>query len=302
MVMTVDQRAAAQPRSLTAKILSFPVRKAIRDLKGLPASLGRVGSLELRLATTKKDIRKAQKLRYKVFFEEGGALGDARSKLTGRDIDPYDRLCDHLIVVDHDFVNRFGRKKPKVVGCYRLLRQDVAEQEGGFYSAQEFDVAPLLARHSDKRFLELGRSCVHKDWRSKKVLELLWRGIWTYVRHHRVDVMIGCASLPGTQLEHHGAALRILAQARSDQDWLVEALPHRRAAWVEMPEGETDPRRAFASLPPLLKGYLRTGASIGADAVVDHQFGTTDVFIVMPVAQIDARYISYFSTPSALAA
>ena len=287
--------------AFVGKIHFFPSARSIRDLHGLPASLGKIGSLEVRLATSKKDIRKAQKLRYRVFFEEGSAVADARGKITRRDIDPFDRICDHLIVLDHDFTNRLGRKKPKVVGCYRLLRQDVAEQNDGFYSAQEFDVAALLARHPDKRFLELGRSCVHKDWRSKKVLELLWRGIWTYVRHHRVDVMIGCASLPGTELAQHAAALRVLAQARATQDWSVAALPHRRAR-LPLPETVTDPRRAFASLPPLLKGYLRTGATIGPDIVLDHAFGTTDVFILMPVADIDPRYISYFSTPGQLAA
>jgi putative hemolysin len=284
-----------------AKILFFPALRPIRDLHGLPATLGQIGSLEVRLATTKKEVRKAQKLRYRVFFKEGGAIADARAKLTRRDIDPYDRCCDHLIVLDHDFVNRFGRRKAKVVGCYRLLRQDMAEQYGGFYSAQEFDLAPLLARHEGKRFLELGRSCVHPLWRSKKVLELLWRGIWTYVRHHRVDVMFGCASLPGTEIGRHVAALRLLAEARSDQDWCVHALPQRRVP-LRLPDDLQDQRRAFASLPPLLKGYLRTGATIGPDAVLDHGFGTTDVFIIMPISKIDPRYISYFSAPGQLAA
>ncbi len=283
------------------KILFFPLARPIRDLQGLPASLGQIGSLELRLAVTKKEIRKAQKLRYRVFFEEGGAVPDARTRLTRRDSDPFDQFCDHLIVIDHDFVTRFGRKKPKLVGCYRLLRQDVAQRNAGFYSAQEFDLAPLFARHPDKRFLELGRSCVHRDWRSKKVLELLWRGLWIYVRHHRADVMIGCASLPGTDLDRHAGALQVLAGARADDEWCVRALPHRRAR-LESLLNTSDPKRAFAGLPPLLKGYLRTGASIGPDAVLDMAFGTLDVFAVMPVAKIDPRYISYFSTPGQLAA
>lgn len=285
----------------SGKILFFPLARPIRDLHGLPASLGQIGSLELRLAVTKREIRKAQKLRYRVFFEEGGAVPNARARLTRRDSDPYDRLCDHLIVIDHDFVNSFGRKKPKLVGCYRLLRQDVAQQSGGFYSEQEFDLAPLFARHPNKRFLELGRSCVHKDWRSKKVLELLWRGIWTYVRHHRVDVMIGCASLPGTDLTRHADALRVLAGACPDDEWCVRALPLRGVMLDSLP-CTSEPKRAFASLPPLLKGYMRTGALIGPDAVLDPVFGTVDVFAVMPVAKIDPRYVSYFSAPGQLAA
>ena len=279
-------------------IALFPGAKPVRDLQGLPASLGRIGALELRLATHKRDIRKAQKLRFKVFYEEGGAMADARSTLTRRDLCAFDRICDHLIVVDHDFVNRFGRRKPKVVGCYRLLRQDVAQRHGGFYSASEFDIAPLLERHTDKNFLELGRSCVHKEWRAKRVLELLWRGIWTYVRHHRVDVMIGCASLPGADPEPHASTLAWLSAAASPNDlWATRALPSRRIAIDATQATELEPRKAMAKLPPLLKGYIRVGAKIGAEAVSDRQFGTTDVFIIMPVAEIDPRYITYFSTP-----
>jgi hypothetical protein len=279
-------------------IAFFPGRKPVRDLKGLPASLGRIGSLEVRLATHKRDIRKAQKLRYKVFYEEGGAIADARTALTRRDLCAFDRICDHLIVIDHDFLNRFGRRKPKVVGCYRLLRQDMAERNGGFYSASEFDIAPLLARHAGKRFLELGRSCVHKDWRSKRVLELMWRGIWTYVRHHRMDVMIGCASLAGADPEPHASTLAWLSAAASPDDvWATRALPARRVTINVADTPAIEPRKALAKLPPLLKGYVRIGAKIGADAVSDRQFGTTDVFIIMPVAEIDPRYISHFSTP-----
>jgi len=279
-------------------IALFPGRKPVRDLMGLPASLGRIGSLEVRLATHKRDIRKAQKLRYKVFYEEGGAIADARTALTRRDLCAFDRICDHLIVIDHDFMNRFGRRKPKVVGCYRLLRQDMAERHGGFYSASEFDIAPLLARHAGKRFLELGRSCVHRDWRSKRVLELMWRGIWTYVRHHRMDVMIGCASLPGADPAPHAPTLAWLSAAASPDDvWATRALPARRVSINAADTPDLEPRKALAKLPPLLKGYVRIGAKIGAEAVSDHQFGTTDVFIIMPVAEIDPRYISYFSTP-----
>ena len=279
-------------------IALFPGQKPVRDLQGLPASLGRIGSLEVRLATHKRDIRKAQKLRYKVFYEEGGAIADARSALTRRDLCAFDRICDHLIVIDHDFLNRFGRRKPKVVGCYRLLRQDMAERNGGFYSASEFDIAPLLARHAGKRFLELGRSCVHKDWRSRRVLELMWRGIWTYVRHHRMDVMIGCASLAGADPKPHAATLAWLSAAASPDDvWATRALPSRRIVMNAADTPDLEPRKALAKLPPLLKGYIRVGAKIGAEAVSDRQFGTTDVFIIMPVAEIDPRYISHFSTP-----
>lgn len=273
-------------------------RRIVRDLAGLPASLGRIGSLEVRLAVTKKEIRRAQKLRWRVFFEEGGAIPDARSLLRRRDICPFDRACDHLFVLDHEAAGKSGRKKPRVVGAYRLLRQDVAERHNGFYSATEFDIDPLLRRHADKRFLELGRSCVLPEYRSRKTLELLWRGIWTYVRHHRVDVLMGCASFDGANIIEHAGRLAFLQRhARAEETWRVRPLPGRSAEIGMVQIENIDARRALAGLPPLIKGYLRLGATIGDGAVVDHRFGTTDVFVVMPVAQIDARYVDYFTMP-----
>ena len=262
----------------------------------MPAMPCRSGSLEVRLATTRKEIKKAQRLRYKVFFEEGQAKPDPAAALTRRDICPFDRLCDHLLVIDHAArTPRPGRLKPRVVGTYRLLRQDVAARNGGFYSAREFDIAPLLARHPGLHFLELGRSCVLASHRSKKTLELLWRGLWAYVQHHRVDVMIGCASFPGANPLAHALPLRFLAgEAAAPPQWNVRAQPHRRVPMTGHGEARTDARKVLAALPPLIKGYLRVGARFGDGAVIDRQFGTTDVFVVMPVADIAARYAAHF--------
>ena len=277
-------------------IPQFLRRKVIRDLKGLSPVLGAMGALEIRLATTKKEIRRAQKLRWRVFFEQGQAKPDAKSQIRRRDICPFDRVCDHLIVIDHDAINRFGKTKPRVVGTYRLLRQDVAEASGGFYSATEFDIGPLLQRHAGKRFLELGRSCVLPEYRSKRTLELLWRGIWTYVLHHRIDALIGCASLEGDNPLQHALALSFLHHHASAKDeWIARPLPERGVAMNMIGKDAIDNRRAIASLPPLIKGYMRLGAMIGDGAVIDRQFGTTDVFVVMPVERIDTRYVDYFS-------
>jgi putative hemolysin len=270
----------------------------VRDLAGLPQSVARLGALEVRFALTRQEIRAAQRLRWRVFFEEGGARADPLTRLRRRDVCPFDRICDHLIVVDHD------APAPQVVGCYRLLRGEVAAAHGGFYSAQEFDLAPLLARHAGKRFLELGRSCVARDYRGKRVLELLWRGLWAYARHHRVDVMIGCASLPGAEPARHAEALAFLrAQAGAPQDWRAQALPHRRARIDgSAPVARDGARRAQVALPPLVKGYLRAGAWFSGEAVVDHAFGVTDVLVVLPVANIGARYLEHFGARADLAA
>jgi L-ornithine Nalpha-acyltransferase len=273
------------------------LKRIIRDLCGLPPTLARAGSLELRLATTKKEIRKAQRLRYKVFFEEGSAIPDRTAKLLRRDICAYDRVCDHLLVIDHAARSRrLGILKPKVIGVYRLLRGDVAKRGPGFYSAQEFDIAPLLARHDGKRFLELGRACVLANYRGKGVIELLWQGIGAYVRHHDIDVLIGCASLEGCDVEKLAPQLAALARVRPDagREWSARAHDSRRVAMDSAAVTPAQMARAQRALPPLVKAYLRCGAYVGDGAVVDARFGATDVLVVLPVAQIAPRYLAQF--------
>ena len=267
-----------------------------RDLKGLPPSLARLGHLEVRLATSKRDIRKAQRLRYKVFFEEGGAVPDRASALVRRDRCAFDKICDHLLVIDHSATSkRLRLPKPKVVGCYRLLRQDIANVHSGFYSAQEFDLAPLLARHHGKKFLELGRSCVLPEYRSKRTIELLWQGIAAYINHHKIDVLIGCASFPETNVLKIAQALSFLdAQAKAKDDWHTRALPSRYVPMNILSTDAVDMKKALHALPPLIKAYLRIGAMFGEGAVIDHMFGTTDVLVVLPVENIDPRYMGHF--------
>ncbi len=174
-----------------------------------PAALGRLGALEVRLAQEKRDVKRAQKLRYRVFYKDGTAIADATTLLARRDKDAFDKICDHLLVIDHAAKPSISGKQP-VVGTYRLLRQDVAENHGGFYSEDEFDIAGLIDRHAGLRFLELGRSCVLPRYRNKRTVELLWHGIWTYVRQHRLDVMIGCASFEGTDPDRLALPLAFL--------------------------------------------------------------------------------------------
>jgi putative hemolysin len=282
------------------KVIVFDRRRggAIRDLAGLPETLARIGSLELKLAVTKEEIRAVQKMRYRVFYEEGGATADPFMRARRRDNCPFDRICDHIIVLDHDVYTRMGRRKPKVVGAYRVLRQEMAAGPNQFYAAGEFDVARLLARHPDKTFLELGRSCVLPEYRARRVLELLWRGVWTYVRHHQVDVMFGCASLPGADPQAHAAALAFLrTHARAGEEWRVASRMRprvREGRSIPTANASAPDRRALANLPPLIKGYLRLGAVFTDEVFVDHAFGTTDVLVVLPVRNIEPRYLDHF--------
>jgi len=269
--------------------LRVPDRSPVRTAD----TLGRLGSLEVRLARCAADVRRAQHLRFNVFYREMSAIPDAAALLARRDIDPYDAVCDHLLVVDHAAPRRGGR--PAVVGTYRLLRQDMAERHAGFYSAGEFDIGALLGRHRGLKFLELGRSCVLPPYRNKRTVELLWHGIWSYVLQHRLDVMIGCASLDGTDPDRLAAPLSFLHHfARAPEAWRATALPRRYVEMNRMGKTAIDRKAALRALPPLIKGYLRLGACIGDGAVVDRQFGTTDVFIVLPVSAISTRYIEHF--------
>lgn len=258
--------------------------------------LGQLGPLEVRLARTAAEVRKAQNIRYRVFYEEMAAIPDINVLATRRDQDSYDALCDHMLVLDHEAPQKaFRRRKPQVVGTYRLLRQETADLNGGFYTAGEYDVQPLIDSHPNLRFMELGRSCVLKPYRNKRTVELLWHGVWSYVLMHGVDVMIGCASLEGTDPERLATPLSFLHHnCLAPDEWRVQALPERYTSMDRMPKEAVDARAALHALPPLIKGYLRLGAYIGDGAVIDHQFNTTDVLIVLPVSRISSRYINYY--------
>jgi putative hemolysin len=258
--------------------------------------LGRSGTLTIRLARSRQDVRRAQRLRYQVFHEEMGAAPDARCRFLRRDIDGFDAPCDHLLVEDTARLDhRPGRRpRPLVVGTYRLLRQERAGP-AGFYSQGEFDVAALVARHPGKRFLELGRSCVLADYRTRKTVELLWHGIWSYVRRHGIDVMFGCASLEGTDPAAFRESLGFLHHhARAEGEWHARAHPAAYVAMDAVSADAIDGKAALRALPPLLKGYLRLGARFGEGAVIDPQFGTTDVLVILPVPAIDPRYVHYY--------
>jgi L-ornithine Nalpha-acyltransferase len=263
--------------------------------QGPSPSLGRIGSLEVRLAQTAAEVRQAQKLRYRIFFQEGSAIPNPARLFARRDIDGYDAICDHILVVDHAARTSHPLNKPAVVGTYRLLRQPLAEEYGGFYTAGEFDIGALIARHSHLQFLELGRSCVLAPYRNKRTVELLWLGIWAYVLRNGLDVMIGCASLDGTDPKRLALPLSFLHHyTRAPEIWRARALSARYVEMNRMSKEAIDPKEALRMLPPLIKGYLRLGGMVGDGAVVDHEFGTTDVLIVLPVSAIKQRYLEHF--------
>jgi len=268
-----------------------------------PRPLARRGALEVRVAETEAEIRAAQKLRYAVFYEEMSAVATPRMAQERRDFDAFDAVADHLLVIDHDRIPPayMGRTVPEdaIVGTYRLMRQEVTAACGGFYTANEFDIAPWLAANGpDTRFLELGRSCVHKDHRSRPTLELMWHAIVSYLVHYDLDIMFGCASLEGTNPDDLALPLSFLHHYCRGETAagapMVKARDDRYVPMNRLPETQVDAKEGLRALPPLIKGYLRAGAKIGDGAVVDPQFGTTDVLIIFPASQITDRYRGKF--------
>jgi putative hemolysin len=310
--MRMATRATFQPpRSLFERFLPTPGSgmpgfisslQAYGGLRAWPVRahrssqlLGRIGTLEVRLAQTAAEVRQAQKLRYRVFYKEGSAIPNPARLFARRDIDGYDAICDHLLVVDHAARDRTALNRPAVVGTYRLLRQPLAEEYGGFYTAGEFDISALVARHSRLQFLELGRSCVLSPYRNKRTVELLWHGIHAYILQNHCDVMFGCASLDGTNPTRLALPLSFLHHyAAAPEPWRATALPERYVEMNRMSKEAIDPKATLRALPPLIKGYLRLGAYIGDGAVIDYEFGTTDVLIVLPVSAIKQRYFDHF--------
>jgi putative hemolysin len=253
--------------------------------------VARQGQLDVRLAGSPEEIAAAQALRYQIFYEEMGARPTLAMRAHRLDFDDYDHVCDHLLVIDHGADGR-----PKVVGTYRMLRQEVAERNRGFYSAGEYDLSPLMqAGRAGGQLLELGRSCVAPAYRTTATISLLWRGIAAYLSAHGISHLFGCASLHGAEPDLHAAELSYLHHHHLAPPEL-RASAHIPVPLDRLPAGGYDVRAAQRALPPLIKGYLRVGAVIGDGAFVDRQFNTVDVFVVMPVEGITRRYLDRFTT------
>ena len=246
------------------------------------------GNQIIRLASSANELDAAQALRYRVFYDEMGAHPLPEMAATLRDFDRYDAACDHLVVVD--------QQRPydtQVVGTYRIMRREHARAAGGFYSSSEYDISKLTGYSGV--VMELGRSCVDAAYRDRATLNLLWRGIAEYLNTHSVDLMFGCASLPGTDPEKLAMQLSYLYHYHLAPEAIrTKALPERYTNMNLLPKEAIDAKRVLASLPPLLKGYLRVGAFVGDGAVVDHQFNTTDVCIIVKTEMIAGRYTRHF--------
>ncbi|KAF0100922.1 MAG: hypothetical protein FD144_3028 [Rhodospirillaceae bacterium] len=247
------------------------------------------GDFEVRLAQTTAEIEAAQALRYRVFYEEMTAQASPEMKALRRDFDPFDEVCDHLLVLDR----RRGEGPEGIVGTYRLIRRAAATKMGRFYSSAEYDIQKMIDYPGE--VLELGRSCIERDARNTATMQMLWRGIALYAYHYNIQVMFGCASLPGIDPEQHAQALSYLYHNHlAPPEIRVRALPSRYVNMDMLERGSYDPRKAMARVPPLIKGYLRLGGFVGDGAVIDHEFNSTDVFIIVKTELVTEKYIRHY--------
>lgn len=234
------------------------------------------------LAKSEADVRAAQALRYRIFAEEMGA--HIKSREPGLDQDLFDPYCDHLLVQNDE--------TGEIIGTYRILRPDQARRLGSYYSDTEFDLTRLHGIRN--QLVEIGRSCVHPDYRSGAVISLLWAGLAQYMQERNYQYLMGCASMTMVDGGHLAASLyhRLAESHLSPSEWRVTP----RCA---LPLAALD-KTLTAEIPPLIKGYLRAGAMICGEPAWDPDFNTADFLILLPMQHINQRYARHFLKTHAL--
>lgn len=245
-------------------------------------------SLHLKVAETIEEVEEAQRLRYQVFYQEMGATPVKDMALLKRDYDEFDDVSTHLLVVDKSTPN-----KEKVIGTYRMFRQDVSDDMIPFYTETEFDIGHL--KNKTNSLMEVGRSCILDGYRTRFALQLLWQGIASFIFHYKIDCLFGCVSFEGTSLQENALALSYLYHFHlAREDIRSKTLPHLHHDIDLIPKENIDEKEALKLLPPLVKGYLRLGGKIGDGAMIDEQFDTVDVCIMVERTSVGQRYVDYY--------
>ncbi|MBU1236191.1 MAG: GNAT family N-acetyltransferase [Gammaproteobacteria bacterium] len=228
------------------------------------------------LAQTAEEIESAQRLRHKVFAEEMGAKLQTRTP--GVDADFYDPYCEHLVVRDEE--------AGKVVGTYRILTPDAAKKVGSYYSDNEFDLTRL--DHLRSSTVEIGRSCIHADYRSGAVIALLWGKLAEFMLRGEYRYLIGCASVGMADGGHNAANLFVQQLDAHLAPLEYRVFPRHPLPFERLVNGQ------IAEVPPLLKGYLRAGAWICGEPAWDPDFNTADLPLLLPMERLNPRYARHF--------
>ena len=248
----------------------------------------------LRLAASEEDRRAAERLRYNVFVAELGGDGQLVDHDQRLERDRFDEVADHLVLVDE---RRDVSALDHVVGVYRLLTERHAAEVGEFYSEAEYDLNRL--KTTGEKLLELGRSCIHPDYRNGLALRALWTGLAAYVQDRGIGILFGVASFHGTDLQAHSAPLSHLYHSHlAPDDLRVRALDPVYAPMNLIPPEQIERVAAMRDVPALIKSYLRMGGFVGDGAFVDHAFNTTDVCLVMDTRRMTRAAIDRYAGAS----
>lgn len=244
----------------------------------------------LRLARDARDLRAAQRLRYRVFVEELGASGPMVDHAERLERDAFDPVFDHLLLIDQ---RRDPDALEDVVGAYRLLPSDRLGPGDQFYSEGEFHLTPL--RQSGRKLLELGRSCVHPDHRGGTAMFHLWNGLADYVLERGIEILFGAASFHGTDIAALTQSLAYLHHHYLAPEGLRVQARHGCQPMDLLPVSALDRKAAMAATPPLIKAYLRLGGFVGEGAWIDRAFNTTDVCLVMDTGRMSERHRGFYT-------
>ncbi|WP_170514101.1 GNAT family N-acetyltransferase [Ruegeria atlantica] len=237
-------------------------------------------SFTIKLAQTENELRAAQRLRYDVFVRELGGGGEMVDHDAGLERDKFDPYFDHMLAID-DLTG-------EVVGVYRLLPGERAAKLGQFYSEDEYDLTIL--KQSGRKLLELGRSCVHRDYRGGTAMYHLWNGLAAYVNERDIEVLFGVASFHGTDVQELAQPLSMLHHNHlAPPDLRVRAQPKVFESMDLVAPADLDRRAAMVQVPALIKAYLRLGGFVGEGAFIDHSFNTTDVCLILDTARMNER-------------
>jgi len=247
------------------------------------------GDITVRIAKNAHEIECAQKVRYHIFYEEFHAKPSNEIADAKRDFDDFDAHANHLIVVDNTILD----KDKAIVGTYRLMGEDGAAKAGKFYTSHEFDISKLL--NGENGLLEMGRSCVLPEYRTKAVLQLLWQGIAEYVTYHKIRFLFGCASFHGTDPMEHAESISYLYYNHlAPSEFRPIGLKNPEVKMDMVPADEIDVKRVIRNLPPLIKGYIRIGGVIGDGVFIDRDFDTVDVCVVLSTRLISDNYLKHY--------
>lgn len=241
------------------------------------------------LARDPQDVRSAQALRYDVFVREMGGSGALVDDVHGLETDAFDPHCEHLLLMDD--------ATGQTVGAYRMMTSDRADDAGQFYSEGEYDLTRL--RESGRTLLELGRSCLHVDYRGGPAMFHLWNGLAEYIAAHDIEILFGVASFHGTDPLAFASSLSLLHHRHLAPEALrVTAKPPGAVSMDIIPEDQINRPVAMRAVPALIKAYLRLGGTVGQGAFIDHDFNTTDVCLIMDTSAMSGRQTRIYGAAS----